>query len=262
MSLRALLRDICTGIEIYYTGRSEGEYLKAAFVLCDDYTELTSKLWLLTNDKNWSGTHDKEARKLEQARKKVAAMARGEAGTTATPEEIALVENGGRFDKFKAYDEVLNDVGKVFQTKRPRDVAALDALQRPMKARRKQRNDLFHSAKLLSLTTSKTECVEAFCDLLDYGRLLFGALWNTELGGARNLATLEVMLRLEARSGSNPALQSKIDRIFQNWRRNESAKPKGSMVVHFSNDLYYRLCVIHGNSELRLQLESLLQSLP
>jgi len=258
MSLRALLRNICTGVEIYFTGRSEDEYLKTAFVLCDDYTELTSKLWLITDNTKWSDTHAKEANKLIAARKNVAAMAKGEG--TATPEEIALVENGGRFDKFKAYDEVLNDVRGVMEKKRDRDVAALDLLQRAMKERRKQRNGFFHSAQLLSLTIGKAECVEAFCDLLDYGRLLFGDSWSDELAGARNLKTMEILLRLEKRASNNPALRERVNRVFEQWAVNDKATKKGSMVARYPNDLHLRLCVIHGDSELRTRLQTLLDS--
>jgi len=258
MSLRALLRDICTGVEIYYTGRSEDEYLKTAFVLCDDYTELTSKLWLLTDNPRWSDTHDKEARRLGTARQNVAAMAKGEG--TATHEEIALVEGGNRFDKFKAYDEVLNDVHSVIEKKRARDVSALDGFQRAMKERRKQRNGFFHSAQLLSLTIGKSECVDAFCDLLDYGRLLFGAKWDDELKGARNLQTMEILLRLEKKTANAPVLRSKIERIFEKWARNDTAPSRGAMVARYPNDLHLRLCVIYGDSELRIQLQTLLDT--
>jgi hypothetical protein len=49
-----LLDEICAGAEIYYTGRTGGQYLKTALVLCDDYSELVSKLFLRTNDSDWT----------------------------------------------------------------------------------------------------------------------------------------------------------------------------------------------------------------
>jgi hypothetical protein len=52
--LTHLADEICAGAEIYFTGRQGGQYLKTAFILCDDYTELTSKLYLIQNDTEWS----------------------------------------------------------------------------------------------------------------------------------------------------------------------------------------------------------------
>ena len=48
---------VCAGVEIYYTGKQGGQYLKTAFILCDDYTELTSKLFLLNKNLSWSDTN-------------------------------------------------------------------------------------------------------------------------------------------------------------------------------------------------------------
>ena len=47
-----------------------------------------------------------------------------------------------------------------------------------MKQRRELHNDFFHSAKLLTLSVAHRDCVEAFCDLLDYGELLFQTQWK------------------------------------------------------------------------------------
>jgi hypothetical protein len=260
MSLRALLREICAGVEIYFTGRSDGDYFKTAFVLCDDYTELTSKLWLLRDNPKWRDTHDREAKKLEDARKKVVAMARG-AGT-ATPEEIALVEGGGRIDRFKAYDEVLNDLRQVIEKKRAKDIPSIDKYHRAMKERRKQRNRFFHSADFLSMDVNRQECIEAFCDLLDYGRLLFGPDWDDELRGARNLQTMEILLRLDKKTAANPALSQKIKSVFQTWPINGKARSKGTLIAEYPDDLHVRLCVIHGDSELKNRLQTLLDSTP
>lgn len=56
--LTYLMDEVCAGVEIYYTGRAGGQYLKTAFILCDDYTELTSKLFLLMDDANWPDKED------------------------------------------------------------------------------------------------------------------------------------------------------------------------------------------------------------
>jgi hypothetical protein len=52
--LSHLADEICAGAEIYFTGRQGGQYSKTAFILCDDYTELASKLFLIEDDPNWS----------------------------------------------------------------------------------------------------------------------------------------------------------------------------------------------------------------
>ena len=257
MSLRALLRNICTGVEIYYTGRTEEEYLKTAFVLCDDYTELTSKLWLRENVTNWSDNLDREQRRHQVALAAVVQKVKDEG--TFQPDVVDWLEKEIPRDRFKNYHRLQDDIREALQT----DIAKLfdvGIMFRRMSLRREQRNGFFHSAQLLSLTIGKNECVEAFCDLLDYGRLLFGASWDDELAGARNLDIMQVLLRLEKRTANNPALRDKINLVFEKWTLNETATKKGSMVVRYPNDLHLRLCVIHGDSELRTKLQTLLDS--
>ncbi len=43
MSLHHLTGELETGLEIFFTGRSAGQYWKTAFILCDNYSELTAK---------------------------------------------------------------------------------------------------------------------------------------------------------------------------------------------------------------------------
>ena len=40
VAVTCLLYGICAGVEIYFTGRTGGQCLKTAFILCDDYTQL------------------------------------------------------------------------------------------------------------------------------------------------------------------------------------------------------------------------------
>src|SRR5687768_13045001 len=102
--LTYLMDEICAGVEIYYTGRQGGQYLKTAFILCDDYTELTSKLFLLTRDRNWSDT---------------------------------------RADgRFKNYHNIQNDVQAQFAIGTA-ELAQVQALHINMKLRRDRRNDFF-----------------------------------------------------------------------------------------------------------------------
>lgn len=54
-----LADEICAGAEIYFSGRQGGQYLKTAFILCDDYTELGSKLYLIERTHGWKDENDK-----------------------------------------------------------------------------------------------------------------------------------------------------------------------------------------------------------
>jgi hypothetical protein len=229
--LTYLLDEICAGVEIYYTGRSGGQYLKTAFVLCDDYTELTSKLFLLTDDPGWS---DQKPNK------------------------------GGDKSHFKTYHDVLDDVQKVFAQKRNPELGQVQSLHGEMKARRGRRNDFFHSTALLDLSVTQRNCVEAFCDLLTYGELLFGRSWADAVCVARNLETCEVLLRLERKSFGDPSVTPKVNRVIQEWPRNVnptrmSELPKrGMLVTSYPEDVHLKLCVVYGGKELRDKLAALL----
>ncbi len=178
-----LVDEICSGIEIYFSGRAGGQYWKTAFILCDDYTELTSKLFLLADDPSWS---DKKP-------------------------------NGS----FKTYSNVLADVLAVVSSKQSAtNAAAVKKLQQQMSSRRGRRNDFFHSTHLLDLSLSARGCVEAFCDLLDYGQLLFGQGWADAVKATRNMETMEILLRLEARAFSDPAIPAAVNEILSAWPRN------------------------------------------
>lgn len=219
--LTYLIDEICAGAEIYFTGRQGGQYLKTAFILCDDYTELTSKLFLLTNNPAWSDTNA-----------------------------------SGRF---KNYHTIQTDVQGVFNTSRPADLPVIIRLHANMKARRDRRNDFFHSTKLLDLNVSQRNCVEAFCDLLDYGAILFGGDWKEEVQAARNLATLEILLRLEKKSFSDPSVTPKVNAILRDCPRNkQSGSKKGVHLTEHPEDLHLRLSIIHGGQDLRDKLLFLL----
>jgi len=213
--------EICAGVEIYYTGRTGGQYLKTAFILCDDYTELTAKLFLLSQNPGWS---DQKA-------------------------------NG----RFKNYHDVQIDVRSLINNIRAADLPQITALTTAMETRRTRRNDFFHSTTLLDLSVTQRICVEAFCDLLDYGLLLFGNDWTNTLQVCRNLETLEVLLRLEKKSFSDPSVLAKVNRVFARMPRNGASYPKnGVQLTYPFEDLYYRLCIINGRQELKNSLAELL----
>ena len=53
MSLHHLTGEVETGLEILFTGKSAGQYWKTAFILCDNYSELMAKLFLLSEVPGW-----------------------------------------------------------------------------------------------------------------------------------------------------------------------------------------------------------------
>lgn len=219
--LTYLIDEITAGTEIYFTGRQGGQYLKTAFILCDDYTELTSKLFLLTDNPTWSD-----------------------------------VNAHGRF---KNYFNIQTDVQGVFGIKRSADLPRVQKLHDSMKLRRDRRNDFFHSTKLLDLNVSQRNCIEAFCDLLEYGTILFGKEWEEEVQAARNLATLEVLLQLERKSISDPSITPRVFAVMRDCPRNkQNSSKKGVHQTEHPEDLHWRLSIIHGGQELRDKLTALL----
>lgn len=217
--LMYLLDEVCAGLEIYYSGRTGGQYYKSAFVLCDDYVELTSKLYLVENDSTWG---DKKS---------------------------------GRFKNFPTVVDEAHNLYVGVNGPSP----DLQALGERTKDRRKRRNDFFHGTNLLDLNVTHRMCVDAFKDLLDYGALLFGATWVDEARGARNLETLELLIRLESRCFSEPSLTSSVSDLIASWPRNKrSSAGKGVQIAVHPEDLHLRLCVINGAVELRDRLAALL----
>jgi len=216
-----LMDEICAGVEIYYTGRTGGQYLKTAFILCDDYVELVSKLYLKTDDPNWSD----------------------------------LNRNG----HYKNFHDILQDIEHIVSVKKAGQLQRVQDLQAAMTNRRNRRNDFFHSTNLLDLSVSQRNCVESFCDLIEYGEILFSNDWRTTLESCYNLATLEVLLKLERRTFSDPSIQTKINKILQEWPRNISNScRKGVHLAVHPEDLHLRLCVTCGGKELRDKLKTLL----
>ncbi len=223
MSLHHLTGELETGLEIFFTGRSAGQYWKTAFILCDNYSELTAKLFLSQRVPNWS---DKKT-------------------------------NGS----FKNYHNILSDV----EASAPiaGDAALLaqvQTLHTELKVRRDQRNDFFHSASLLKLNIHLHDTVSAYCGLLDYGRLLFGAAWDADVAGRPVLANLALLVRLEQKAiNVDPSVTAKVNAIFRDWRKNKDrVQTKGAFVTEFPEDVHRRMVIINGNIELRNKLLPLL----
>lgn len=215
------MEEICAGVEIYFTGRQGGQYSKTAFILCDDYVELTSKLYLSENIHNWSDRHPN--------------------------------------NRFKTFAEILNEVRRhIAQTDARQEQAAIRIHDR-MKDRRRRRNDFFHSTSLLDLNVKARNCIESFCDLFDYGQILFPEDWSTVARGTLNLETMEVLLRLEKKAFSDPQISTRVNDILSRWPRNkQKIRTRGDHVATHPEDLHLRLCVICGGQELREKLRALL----
>lgn len=184
--------------------------------------------------------------------------------TTLIIEDLKKLIKGAGQDRFKNYHRVLKDVHNVFDNKRIAEVAIVDNLHNRMKERRNLRNDFFHSAKLLRLSIAQSDCIEAFCDLLDYGELLFQGSWKDTLSAGRTLGTLEILLRLDLKSYGNPSITSKVNEIFENCPQyrlphKKNIPKKGIQIAKYADELHLILSVIGGGQELRDKLAGLLR---
>src|SRR5208282_4351219 len=54
LAVSCLFDESCVCVEIHFARRNGGQCLKTAFILCDDYTDLAAKLFLLTDQRHWS----------------------------------------------------------------------------------------------------------------------------------------------------------------------------------------------------------------
>lgn len=216
-----LVAEINAALEVYISGRTGQQYNRAAFILCDDSAELASKLFLLTDTPAWSDT-----------------------------------KASGRFKSFK---DVSSEVRAVFLAKRTEDHVTADALLTRIEARRERRNKFFHSTDLLDLTLQPRDCVESFCDLFDYGKLLFPVGWDTEVAAAGNMETCEALIRLDRKTYGDPSVGPKVNDVLAKWPRNgPQPRKKGCEVAHHAEDMHLRLAIRNGGNELRDKLRALL----
>lgn len=216
-----LVAEINAALEIYLSGRTGQQYNRTSFILCDDATELASKLFLIVDTPAWS---DKKT-------------------------------NG----HFKNFTDITKEVHAVFSAKRAADQAAADTLLKRIESRRARRNAFFHSTSLLDLNFHSRDCIEAFCDLLDYGKLLFPMDWEGAVALAGNMETCEAIIRLDKKGYGDPSVLSKLNAILGGWPRlGPSPKKKGCEVALHAEDMHLRLAIRNGGKDLRDRLRVLL----
>jgi hypothetical protein len=216
-----LVQEINAAMEVYLSGRTGQQYNRTAFILCDDAAELASKLFLITDTRTWSDT-----------------------------------KANGHFKRFR---EVTAEVRGVFAAKRGADQPKADALLHRIEGRRDRRNDFFHSTHLLDLNFHARDCVEAFVDVLDYGKLLFPATWDDAAAATGNMETCEALLRLDKKAYADPSVSPKVSAILKDQPRlGLTPTRKGCEVTHHPEDYHLRLCVRNGGKALRDRLRTLL----
>lgn len=216
-----LVAEVNAALEVYLSGRIGQQYNRTAFILCDDCTELASKLFLLRDTLAWKDTK----------------------------------QNGN----FKRYKDVTREVRAVFLAKRPSDHSTVDELLRRMESRRERRNAFFHSTQLLDLNFHARDCVEALVDLLDYGKLLFSADWEISVAAVGNMETCEAVLRVDKKTYADPSVVPRFNALLGTRPRlGVTPKPRGCEIVHYPEDIHLRLAIRNGGKAFRDAIRALL----
>lgn len=216
-----LVAEVNAALEVYLSGRTGQQYNRTSFILCDDCTELANKLFLLRNNRNWS---DSRA--------------------------------GGGFKNFR---EVCREVRAFFTANRVADLNNANQLLNRFQGRRDRRNKFFHSTDLLDLNLHPRDCVEAFCDLLDYCKLLFGAEWDREVSATSSMETCEAIVRVDKKANSDPSIGPQLNAVLGSLKcHGPKAKSKGCEIAHHAEDLHLRLAIRNGGNTLRDQIRRLL----
>jgi hypothetical protein len=218
-TVRHLTEEICVGLQIYVAGRS-GSHLKSAFVLCDDYTELATKMYLVMCSPAWSDTRS----------------------------------NG----RFKNYATVLGDLRSSIQASRQSDLGTISDLHDRMLARRARRNVFFHSTTLLDLSVTRRDTAEALVDLLDYCHILFSD-WETVIASVADMETLSLLVRLDAAISRDGTLLAQLNELFEQQPKNRpGSRQKGAHLTVFPEDLHALMSIRWGGSNLKAALQRLL----
>jgi len=211
LRLPQLMEEVTNVLETYYSVWPGNKYHKMVFILCDDCTELVSKLYMLTQNPDWSD---------EQAPR-----------------------------KYKGYHEVLKEVeGSYAKTVSEKELTELKQLHERMRNKHQLRNQFFHSTNVLQLTLEPRSCADGLLDLMYYGSLLFGAEWGRIVEKRRVMRVYEVLLRIEHASFEEPKYLDVLKDLLRRWTR-KGFETAGVQQVQYGEDLYLRLCVEWGGTD-------------
>lgn len=252
-----LAAEIASAIEIYFLGRGTQHYNNATFILCDDYTELASKLFLIKHVSDWQ---DKDAERMADyllAKQNVEAAATSPQMVDAL--SLQIYQRGEPRGRFKNYHLILTEVDAQYTASSGANIAAIQRLHTDMKTRRETRNNLVHTSGPLGMQASSANCIEALCDLLSYVELLFGNEWQEAATRARKLETYTCLLLLEREVQANPSIRLSVDGIFEQRRRQNTAANKiGAETVRYGHDVYTYLSIwLDADHTLKTALQAL-----
>lgn len=243
-----LAREIVAATEIFFLGKSEQQYNNATFILCDDYAEIASKLFLIQDNPRWSGADVGKMNDYNEARKKVRQAAQRK--ETADQAWLDIFDRGEPRDAMKQFHTVLGDVENVFNQKRIPDLPLFTRLATELKRRHTLRNDIFHSPNPLGTRVSSETCVLALCDLLEYAKLLFGQEWQSTEDAVGRLQTWTLLLRLERKAMQDRTVRDKINALLaKRPRYSSSSAKKGVHTVKHEHDVHRHLCVVYDEDK-------------
>jgi len=166
--------------------------------------------------------------------------------------KLCLVENVNDWSdsrtngSFKNFPQIFNDVrngknGHVHPDEHHRIIELTDQ----MKERRTRRNDFFHSSHLLDLNVNNRECVEAFCDLIELGELLFGDDWRREIEVNTKTDILCALFQLEKMTFPDPTIEPCINELLESWPKQRKRTPEDIQERHavrgMSNGKLFRI---------------------
>ncbi len=252
-----LAREIVSATEIFFLGKSEQQYNNATFILCDDYAEIASKLFLLQDNPRWSGADVSKMKDYNEAKKKVRQAAQN--NQQADQSWLDIFDRGEPKDSMKQFHTVFADVEAVFTQKRTAELSAFQALMASFGSRHKLRNDIFHSPNPLGTRVSSETCVIALSELIDYTFLLFGAEWERAEAEVGKLKTWTLLLRLERKALQDRTVRDKIGAILAKRPTYQSSSAKtGVQTVKHEHDVHRYLCVMYDEDRtFRTALELL-----
>jgi hypothetical protein len=97
---------------------------------------------------------------------------------------------------------------------------------------------------------------------LGYGKLLFGAEWDTAIDTKPALCNLVLLVRAEHKAATvDYTVANKLNDIFRKWGRikdKTTVPTKGAYLTEFPEDVHRRMVIINGGQKLAAELRQLL----